>query len=199
MKHLLAAAIAFTFAASAVQAQTLSAGATSSSGSLAAAGANNAITFNSKAPRNTEARIESAPSLGGLALGGGHPCAWSPATGQISIIGGGAGFGGMTIDSACLLLMQAIAAGDRRAYDAAMYMIAARDPDACEAMDAVGMIVCGKAEATPVSTRNAAPATAPVLYSKCALEGKQIKIRYTAAGRADKPAAAAACQRALGY
>jgi len=87
----------------------------------------------------SQARIENAPSLGGLALGGGHPCAYAPATGQISIIGGGAGFGGMKVDSACMLMVMG-AAGDARAYKASHYMIAARDPAACKAMAAAGMV-----------------------------------------------------------
>jgi hypothetical protein len=87
----------------------------------------------------SQARIENAPSLGGLALGGGHPCAYSPSTAQISVIGGGAGFGAMKVDSACMLMVMG-AAGDSRAYQASTYMIAARDPDACVAMRAAGMV-----------------------------------------------------------
>ena len=134
----------FTFAlAQASYAQNLGAQAGSQSGAAAQAGAQNSVTFNSKVPDSTTARIEAAPSLGGLALGSGHPCAYSPSSAQFSIIGGGAGYGAMKVDSACMLLLQSVAAGDKRAYQAAMYMIAARDKEACRAMAAAGMIQCG--------------------------------------------------------
>ena len=86
------------------------------------------------------ATLKTAPSLGSLALGGSHPCAMAPVTGQISVIGGGLGYGGMEVDEACMLLIMAAAAGDAKAYAAATYMMAARDPEACEAMYKSGMI-----------------------------------------------------------
>lgn len=89
---------------------------------------------------STTARIESAPALGGLAIGGGHPCAWTPGSGQISIIGGGLGAAGMTIDEACMLAVMGAATGDPKMYNAALYMIAARDRDACEAMYIAGLV-----------------------------------------------------------
>lgn len=95
--------------------------------------------YNGTTNVNSSGELRTAPSLGGLALGGGHPCAYSPSTAQISIIGGGAGFGGMKVDSACMLMVMG-AAGDSRAYAASTYMIAARDPAACTAMRSAGMV-----------------------------------------------------------
>jgi len=86
------------------------------------------------------ATLKTAPSLGGLALGGGHPCAMAPMTAQISVIGGGLGYGGMEVDEACMLLIMAAAAQDAKAYNAATYMMAARDQEACAAMYQAGMV-----------------------------------------------------------
>jgi hypothetical protein len=87
----------------------------------------------------TYQEVATAPSLGGLALGGGHPCAYAPATFQVSVIGSGAGVGGMKVDSACMLMVMG-AAGDKAAYKAAQLMMAARDPAACLAMEQMGMV-----------------------------------------------------------
>lgn len=136
----------------------------------------------------TYAEVSTAPSLGGLALGGGHPCAYSPATAQISIIGGGAGIGGSKVDSACMLMVMG-AAGDTKAYKAAQLMLAARDPAACTAMEAAGIVECVKpsrggiiaaprkdfsATATP-STKNAG------WGAKCQLNGKKLAFQPTTA------------------
>ena len=157
MKHLLltiAVTTAFTLGLAQVTlAQTAEAtsnsAALSASQSQSAAGSNatgGSVTFNTPSEQtvrntgSTTARIENAPSLGGLALGGSHPCQWSPFTGQISIVGGGLGGGGGEIDSACMLLVASAASGDHKAYSAAMQMIAARDPAACKAMYQAGML-----------------------------------------------------------
>ena len=199
---LAAALTAFTLAASAAQAQNLTGQATAQSGSLSSAGAiaGNNLTLNS--PSDTEAKIKAAPGLGGLALGSGHPCAYSPSTAQISIIGGGAGYGAMKVDSACMLLLQSVVASDRRAYMAAIYMIAARDEDACKAMEAAGMIKCGEPEKEPrVSTSGSAvkPKARPALYTKCVKDGGKVKIAYTSAGRKNKSVAKQSCLTSLGY
>lgn len=233
MKHVIALAavvcLGFTSLPAAAQtnaeAQSSSSASQSFSGQSAsiAASSGNQVLIDQRGPatttsnvRNsgsTTARIESAPSLGGLALGGGHPCAFSKATGQISVIGGGAGFGGMQIDSACMLLINAVAAGDERAYNAAMMMIAGRDPNACKAMYMAGMVAdcvdkrgksTVKAEAKPIaaSSRNAAPTpAAPKLWHSCRYDEakNQVMIRYTSAGRKDKTGTAIACQRSLGF
>lgn len=196
----------FTFAlAQASYAQNLGAQAGSQSGAAAQAGAQNSVTFNSKVPDSTTARIEAAPSLGGLALGSGHPCAYSPSSAQFSIIGGGAGYGAMKVDSACMLLLQSVAAGDKRAYQAAMYMIAARDKEACRAMAAAGMIQCGEkgavtSQAAPskVSSKSR-PQARPDMFTSCKMDGGQVKIKYTKFGRSNKAAANQACLTSLGY
>jgi len=142
----------------------------------------------------SQARIENAPSLGGLALGGGHPCAYSPATGQISIIGGGLGVGGMKIDSACMLMVMG-AAGDARAYKASHYMIAARDPAACAAMEAAGMVTCGsKGSAVTASSKGA---VAPGVGGKCQLSDGKILFKATSTSRRD--AELTACKESLGF
>ena len=68
--------------------------------------------------------MKTAPALGGLALGGGHPCALAPVTGQISIIGGGIGAGGMVVDDECMAMIKAATSGDNRYLTAANIMAA---------------------------------------------------------------------------
>lgn len=134
----------------------------------------------------TYQEVATAPSLGGLALGGGHPCAYSPATFQVSVIGSGAGAGGMKVDSACMLMVMG-AAGDAKAYKAAQLMLAARDPDACVAMEAAGMVDCTtKAEARAAARKDwSKPATAssksanPGWGAKCELNGRELRFQAT--------------------
>ena len=220
------AAFVFTFAASASLAQSNSEANSQSSASQTFQGSSTALAASQggsviiqPAPAQTSqtirqegkttTRVENAPSLGGLALGGSHPCQWSPFTGQISVIGGGLGGGGGEIDSACMLLVASAASGDRQAYAAAMSMIAARDPAACKAMYRAGMIDdCvdkkGRSLVKPapvVSTKNRTAAPAPAkLFTSCRYDQakNQIMVKFTAAGRADKVAAGMACQRSLG-
>lgn len=138
------------------------------------------------------AEVSSAPSLGGLALGGGHPCAYSPATAQVSLIGGGAGIGGMKVDSACMLMVMG-AAGDAKAYKASQYLIATRDPAACKAMEQAGMLDCVtreerragaaaakkdfSAKAATASSKNAGANTG--WGAKCDLRGKTLTFQPT--------------------
>lgn len=175
MKRIVTAMVALGFlaaCASVAQAQAVGIGvgqSNSTSGSTSTSGSQSSITFNQPATvtnnnkQSGTTTVKTAPSLGGLALGGGHPCAYSPATGQLSIIGGGAGFGGMQIDTACMLLINAAASGDIRAYNAAMNMLAARDPAACKAMYQAGM-VADCVDKRGKSTVKAAPA--PVKAAK---------------------------------
>jgi hypothetical protein len=145
----------------------------------------------------SEARIENAPSLGGLALGGGHPCAYSKATGQISIIGGGAGFGGMTVDSACMLMVMG-AAGDKRAYVASHYMIASRDPAACKAMEAAGMVKCSSTKAAVAASTKSAPGAIKV--AGCRAEDGKVFFKPLPGSDANaKAEQKAACLTSLGY
>lgn len=145
------------------------------------------------------AEVATAPGLGGLALGGGHPCAFSPATAQVSIIGGGAGIGGSKVDSACMLMIMG-AAGDPKAYKAAQYMLASRDPAACKAMEAAGMVDCTtKAEARAAKKDFSAKSTksaSAVVTGRCDLNGKTLHFRPSSGG--DRDAELVACKARFG-
>lgn len=224
MKHiLLAAAAVFTLASAPVLAQTATSETTSNANNTAnqvsasgAIAAGNIIQFPEQPATTTvrqegtaTTRIESAPSLGGLAVGGGHPCAWTPGSAQISIIGGGLGGAQMQVDEACMLAVMAAASGSGQMQQAALMIIAGRDADACKAMYQTGLVAdcvdkrgrstVRAAAPTTVSTRSSVTPTAPKLWTKCQLEGNQIKIRYTSEGRKDKTGTAIKCQKALGY
>jgi hypothetical protein len=150
------------------------------------------------------AEISSAPSLGGLALGGGHPCAFSPATAQVSIIGGGVGLGGMKVDSACMLMVMG-ATGDKAAYKAAQLVIAGRDPAACAAMQTVGLVTgCPERGGRLTGSRpdrskpsdSADAGTNTGTGAKCQLAGKVLTFRPTSA--AARVAELAACRAKFG-
>lgn len=149
----------------------------------------------------TYQEVRTAPSLGGLALGGGHPCAYSPATFQVSVIGSGAGAGGMKVDSACMLMVMG-AAGDPKAYKAAQLMLAARDPDACAAMEAAGLVDCTtKAEARAATRRDWSKAsvsskTPSGWGAKCELTGRKLAFQPTSA--AARSAELSACKARYG-
>ncbi len=146
---------------------------------------------------------ESPPALGGLALGGGHPCAYAPATLQVTAIGGGFGGGGMKIDSACMLMVMG-AAGDAQAARAAEYIIAARDPLACQAMKAAGMVTdCLTRQGKPLRPR---PSPALAASSRGAVEGYGAKcekvgnrITFRATSASAKAAELANCKAFFGY
>jgi len=140
------------------------------------------------------AEVSSAPSLGGLALGGGHPCAYSPATAQISIIGGGAGVGGMKVDSACMLMVMG-AAGDPKAYKASQYIIATRDPAACKAMEKAGLLDCVTREDKKLAKTSTA-ASSKSDGGKCQLSGKKLAFRVSSGG--DRDAELSACKAKYG-
>lgn len=222
-KHvaLIAAVASLGFTSLPAAAQTAGAGAiagssaSSQSASGSAAQSNNNIVFPA-VPSSTQTtvrqegssttRVEAAPSLGGLAVGGGHPCAWTPGSGQISIIGGGLGAAKMTIDEACMLAVMAAAKGDARLHNAALYIIASRDKTACLALRQQGLIganSCGEPEQLPagttISTRNnATPGVTQVGYSKCYMKGDNtVGIKYKSG--ANKDVAKAACLASLGY
>jgi len=153
------------------------------------------------------AEVSSAPSLGGLALGGGHPCAYSQATAQVSIIGGGAGFGGMKVDSACMLMVMG-ATGDKAAYKAAQLVIAGRDKGACRAMEQVGLVTgCdeprrgggGGAAAAPKKDFSASSKSTAAVASdgKCEKVGRKITFRVSSGG--DRDAELVACKAKYGF
>jgi hypothetical protein len=161
-------------------------------GAAAGAAINN---YGQKAGKDnrTYQEVATAPSLGGLALGGGHPCAYSPATAQISIIGGGAGIGGMKVDSACMLMVMG-AAGDPKAYKAAQLMLASRDPAACKAMEQAGLVDCVSREERRVAKTTTAASTKD--GGKCQLSGKKLAFRVSSGG--DRDAELTACKARYG-
>jgi hypothetical protein len=139
---------------------------------------------------------QQAPALGGLALGGGNPCAWSPATAQISMLGGGAGIGGMKIDEACSLVVLGVASGDQRAFKAAGLVIAGRNPEACAAMEQAGMIDCVSGEDRRITKSSLAASTKDNSGGKCKLVGKKLSFRVSSGG--DRDGELAACKAKYG-
>lgn len=79
--------------------------------------------------------VRSAPSVQPPSMGSGHPCAIGGSIG-ISLIGGGAAGGLSRVDEACLLAQMGQG-------QAALIMIARRDPAACSALRQVGSIPPG--------------------------------------------------------
>lgn len=76
--------------------------------------------------------VRSAPAVQPPSMGSGHPCGLGGSIG-ISIIGGGASGGVTQVDEACLLAQMGQG-------QAALIMIASRDPGACAALRQVGSI-----------------------------------------------------------
>lgn len=156
------------------------------------------------------ATLKTAPSLGGLALGGGHPCALSPVTGQVSIIGGGLGYGGMKIDDACMLLIMAAANGDARAYTAATVLMAGRDNSTCQAMYQAGMVAdcqdrrgrstLKRPTQQPVSTSSrSAAAPIQLAYSKCEYNRASNRVTVRKARGFSSAVAKSQCLSSLGF
>ncbi len=155
------------------------------------------------ADNRTYQEVATAPSLGGLALGGGHPCAYSPATAQVSLIGGGAGIGGSKVDSACMLMVMG-AAGDKAAYKAAQLMLAARDPAACLAMEQAGLVTgCDPRKRRAAEKKDfskgattSSKGTNTGWGAKCQLTGKKLAFQPTSA--AARSAELSACKARYG-
>jgi hypothetical protein len=214
MKYLsiMAISLAFTLASAQVSsAQNAAAGSIATSNTQSGAQAGAVLYLDQSTPgtqtvnRTGTSRIETAPSLGGLALGGGHPCAYSPATGQVSLIGGGGGFGGMKVDSACLLMIVG-AAGNPQAQQAAIYMIAGRDDDACKAMYKAGMIadcVNSKGRSTvkakPVVATRSAPVADKKMWNKCSYNKATNEVNFRKTSGVSSKAGGAACYASLGF
>jgi hypothetical protein len=166
--HLLAAALALSFAPAHAQQVAVSNSSSNSSSSVnanttsnsSAAGGSVYIAGN---PSQTRAvvhskqsgttTIRSAPAVQAPSMGSGHPCALSGSVG-ISIIGGGFSGGAMKIDEACLLAQMGQG-------EAALIMIARRDSEACLALRSVGRIPAAS-RCTNAEKRAPAPAVAAV-------------------------------------
>jgi hypothetical protein len=142
--------------ANALGAAQSAAGAVSSSNG----GAGGAVIFNNPGNSRQEIvtsgtqTIRSAPQVVAPSMSSGHPCAWAPVSIGVSVVGFGGAFGGQRIDDACLLAQMGVP-------QAAVLMIAARNPSACRALMAVGRVAsCGGQRAA------SAAAPAPRYYTK---------------------------------
>lgn len=136
-------------------------------------------------------RVENVPQVTAPGFSSGHPCAYAPISFGVGIVGGGASAGGQRIDNACLLAQMGY-------KQEAMAMIAARDPAAMQALQATGQVVRASTS-TAASASSKAPARPTALLTKCEKDGNNVRIAYTAAGRADKATAKASCLRSLGF
>lgn len=165
-------------------------------GAAAGAAINN---YGQKAGKDNRvyAEVATAPGLGGLALGGGHPCAYSKATAQVSIIGGGAGFGGMQVDSACMLMVMGAARQDERYYTAANLVIAGRDKAACRAMEEVGLVT-GCAEPRRIGGKDFSAKAATTASAKTVNDGTGLKCQLNGKRLAFQPSSAEARDAELG-
>lgn len=98
------------------------------------------VTFNT--PGNQHIRtsgtttVRAAPQVVAPSMSSGHPCAFAPLSVGVSVIGFGGAFGGQRIDDACLLAQMQV-------RGAAISMIAARNPQACRALEMNGNIAPG--------------------------------------------------------
>jgi hypothetical protein len=147
----IAIAVAFPASAQSLRSDSTSsalAAAQAASGSAAVSrsqGGSNNLVFNSPANVNTNGRvhntygtqtIRTAPQVVAPSMSSGHPCAYAPLSVALSVIGFGGAIGGQVVDDACLLAQM----GER---PASVSMIAARNPRACRALEAVGRIAPG--------------------------------------------------------
>ena len=134
----------------------------SSSGAIAQGGS---VTFNTPASQHIRnsgtTTIRSAPQVVAPSMSSGHPCAYAPVSIGVSVVGFGGAFGGQRIDDACLLAQMQV-------RPAALSMIAARNPQACRALEATGYIAAGSCGgsrrvvyAAPAPTRVARVQAAP--------------------------------------
>jgi hypothetical protein len=131
------------------------------------------VTFNT--PANTSQRIHqsgtttirSAPQVVAPSMSSGHPCAYAPVSVGVSVVGFGGAFGGQRIDDACLLAQMQV-------RNAAIAMIAARNPAACRALEMAGNIAPGYCGG---SRRAAVPAPRPVRYAAVAPAPRQQVVR----------------------
>jgi hypothetical protein len=89
------------------------------------------------------------------------------------------------------------ATGDKKAYQAALYMLAARDPAACKAMDSAGMVNCvSKEERKLAKSSTAASTKGDGGNGKCLLTGKKLAFRVSTGG--DRDAELVACRAKSG-
>jgi hypothetical protein len=96
------------------------------------------------------------------------------------------------------MLMVMGATGDKKAYQAALLMLAARDPAACEAMDQAGLVNCVTKEDRKLakSSTAASSKSADAGNGKCVLKGKTLAFRASSGG--DRDAELIACKAKYG-
>lgn len=114
--------------------------------------------------------IRSAPQVVAPSMSSGHPCAFAPVSVGVSVIGFGGAFGGQRIDDACLLAQMGV-------KNASISMIAARNPQACRALAANGVIspnACGGSRQAAAPVAYAAPAPKAKTYSMTQTKGKTV-------------------------
>ena len=202
MKTLLTSIAALALSAGFAVAQEASSQSGSASGVIAniqgAAGAANTNTFTS--PADTTVRYkggyETVPGVVAPSFSSGHPCAYSPGSIGIAVLGAGASAGGQKIDDACLL-------GQMGHQQEALALIAARNPTACQALAATGKIAAESCGGNPDrwnvratgNTRVSTKAPTPVAYSKCEFDGA---IRVAVKRGADQSLAISQCRATLG-
>lgn len=153
---------------------------------------------------NTDSTLRTAPQVSAPGMSNGHPCAYSPASVGISIIGGGIGAGGQKIDDACMLAQM-------NERGAAISMIASRNPSACKSLRGQGRIPANqpcddqerrqakRASQEATTSSRSAPRTTveTIAYSKCEVSSRGIEVRVARGSTQAK--AVAACKEHLGY
>ncbi|TQE99427.1 MAG: hypothetical protein FKY71_08635 [Spiribacter salinus] len=100
-----------------------------------------------------------APAVAAPGFSSGHPCGIAPASIGISFIGGAISGGGQVSDDACLLAQMGYT-------DAAMAMIASRNPDAFSALERTGHVARTSAPAVS-SMSQPRPQARTVAYTSC--------------------------------
>jgi hypothetical protein len=179
----------------------------SSSGAIAGGGTSSVNILPNPSATTSNNKVDTIPSgVVGPGFGSGHPCAYSPVSIGVAVIGAGVSGGGQKVDEACLLAQMGYS-------QEAMYIIASRDRRACLALRSAGKIgpgSCGGSDKTGViGTGNTAQAAVrpaavastqeagqPSGYTRCVRSDKGFRIRYS--GSTSKAVAQANCKAKLG-
>jgi len=152
--------------------------------------------------------VKNAPAIGVPSPIHSAPCMVA-VSGGFSVVGGGASFGGGTMDHECNVRAEAAALAAVGGTKLAIAHLAS-DPSMCVTMRGQGVIaansVCTAKEklaaakaAQTVSTKSATRSVARPTggYSKCEMSGNKVRIRYEHG--ANKALAKSACLASLGY
>lgn len=171
-------------------AQQLGANSNSQSGSISQSSIN---------IQGSEAPPGHASSAIAPGMSSGHPCAWTPATFGISVVGAGISMGGQDIDDACML-------GQMGLSQPAMLMIAARNMQACQALLQAGYVAAchdgrSGSSTTQVATRSTRTVDSnrgPAYGTICRWNQSRTQIEYSIASWASREQASADCRARLG-